>query len=180
MNITELSRIGGQTVTPTVFFLFAAAASAAILGGALLFQFVGGLQPCPLCLYQRVPYVTVIALGTIGGLLAWRGLLSSTAATLIATLFALIFLTGGGIAGFHTGVEQGWWTGSTECVGAGGDAASTEELMQAILDAPAVRCDEIAWSLFGISLAGFNLLLSLALVAASAVVVSGWIRDARA
>jgi len=144
--------------------LLTALLSAAILGAALLSQFVGGLQPCVLCLYQRWPYVATIALGLAGFALARR---HPGAARAALGLAGLVFLVGAGIAGFHVGVEQGWWQGTAECGAPAGGAMTLEALRAQVLAAPVVRCDEVPWSLFGISMAGYNLLISLAMAAAA-------------
>ncbi len=132
-----------------------------VLVGALGAEHIGGIQPCALCLYQRMPYYAVIAIGLIGLVLARQ----NWARPAQLGLSALAFLAGAGIAGFHVGVEQHWWAGLASC--GGGDQINTaqtvEELRKALTAAPVVRCDEIPWSLFGISLAGFNLIISLGL-----------------
>ncbi len=133
------------------------AASVGVLGTALLFQFVGGLQPCVLCIYQRWPYVVVIALAA-----AALFFLGDRGRSLALAVSGLVFLAGAGIAAFHVGVEQGWWQGTSACGGTV-SASSLEALKAQLLAAPVVRCDEVAWSLFGISMAGYNLLLSLGL-----------------
>lgn len=138
--------------------------SAAILGAALLSQYVGGLQPCVLCVYQRWPYVVTIALGLAGFVLARR---HPAAARIMLALAGLTFLVGGGIAFFHVGVEQGWWQGTSGCGAPTGGAMTLEDLRAQVLAAPVVRCDEVSWSLLGISMAGYNFLVSLALAAAT-------------
>ena len=140
---------------PIVLFL----ASAATLLGALAFQFIGGLDPCVLCIYQRWPYLVVV------GLCAFALVVKPLARP---ALFGcgIVFLVGVGLAAYHVGVEQGWVAGTAAC-GAGGGAASVDELRAQIMNAPTTRCDEVAWSLFGISMAGYNLLISLALAALS-------------
>jgi disulfide bond formation protein DsbB len=142
-------------------------ASATMLGGAWGFQLLGGLHPCTLCLYQRWPYWVVIViagLATVGARhLGARGI------ALMAALCALIFLASAGVAGFHNGIEQHWWDGLTAC--GGGDFnnpnMSIEELKTRLLAAPVVRCDEVPWSLFGISLTGYNFIASLVFALAS-------------
>lgn len=138
--------------------------SAAILGAALLSQYVGGLQPCVLCVYQRWPYVVTIALGLAGFALARR---HPAAARIALALAGLTFLAGGCIAGFHVGVEQGWWQGTSGCGAPAGGAMTLEDLRAQVLAAPVVRCDEVPWSLLGISMAGYNFLISLALAGAA-------------
>src|SRR5690606_26210528 len=109
------------------------------------------------CVYQRWPYVATIALGLAGFALARR---HPAAARIALGLAGLTFLVGGGIAGFHVGVEQGWWQGTSGCgapaSGTGGGAMTLEQLRAQVLAAPVVRCDEVPWSLLGISMAGYN------------------------
>jgi disulfide bond formation protein DsbB len=133
-------------------------ASAAVLGGALVFQYVVGLRPCELCLYQRWPYDGAILIA-LAALVAGRRALTSAA----LGLCALGFLVGAGLAFYHVGVEQRWFAGPAACTGAPAAATTAEELRKQLLAEPVVRCDEPQWSLFGISLAGWNLLASLAL-----------------
>ncbi len=139
-------------------------ASAAVLGAALLSQYVGGLEPCALCIYQRAPYAAAIALAAAGFAMARR----RKAVGGLHGLAAAAFLIGAGIAAYHVGVEWRWWAGTEACAGAGG-ARSVDELRAQIMSAPAVRCDEAAWSLFGVSMAGYNFLASLALAGFSAL-----------
>jgi disulfide bond formation protein DsbB len=138
--------------------------SAVILGAALLSQFAGGLQPCVLCVYQRWPYVATILLGLAGFALARR---HPGAARAALGLAGLVFFVGGGIAGFHVGVEQGWWQGTSGCGAPTGGAMTLEDLRAQVLAAPVVRCDEVPWSLLGISMAGYNFIISLALAGAA-------------
>ena len=133
--------------------------SAAILGGALGFQYLGGLAPCEMCLWQRWPHLAAIALG----LLAWA--LRSN--RVVVALAALATATSGGLGIFHVGVEQHWWEGITTC-SATAATGSSAEIMAQIMAAPVVRCDAIAWSLFGVSMAGWNAICSL-LVAGGAL-----------
>ena len=127
------------------------AGSAALLGGALLFQYVGGLAPCEMCVWQRWPHVAALALG----LVAWA--LRSNRAVVALAAFAV--LVSAGLAVFHVGVEQQWWQGVTACSAslAGGSQA---DILASIMNTPLVRCDAVAWSLFGISMAGWNAVLS--------------------
>ena len=144
-------------------------AAAAMLAGAWGFQLIGGLQPCALCLYQRWPYWIVVAIAGASVLVARR--LGPRGLAGVAGACALVFAAGAGIAGFHVGVEQGWWEGLAACGGGGGDLndpnLSIEELKARLFATEIVRCDEVPWSLFGISLAGYNFLASLAFAAAS-------------
>ena len=136
-----------------------AIAGVVMLGGALLFQHVAGLQPCVLCLYQRWPWAVAIGLGIIA-LAFWR---HPKARSVMAGLGGLTLLVGAGIAAFHVGVEQGWWEGTPGCGGAPLSGGSIEDITAQLLATPVIRCDEVAWSLAGISMAGYNFLISLAL-----------------
>lgn len=147
-------------------FVALLAASVAILGAAFAFQWLGGLQPCVLCIWQRYPYAVVVGLAGLGAGLARAGAARPILALLLVACAAAL-LVNAGIAAFHVGVEQRWWEGTPGCVGQTAGAATVEELRRRLLEAPVVRCDEVAWSLFGISMAGYNFLLSLALAGAS-------------
>jgi disulfide bond formation protein DsbB len=137
--------------------------SLAVIGGALFSQYVGGLTPCELCLLERWPYYVAIPLLVIA--LA-RGARGSLALGLIV-LVALLFLASSGLAFYHVGVEQHWFAGPTACTGTGGTAHTVEELKAQLMNQQPVRCDEVPWSLFHISLAGWNLVASLVLAALS-------------
>ena len=138
------------------------AASVAILAAAFAFQLFGGLQPCELCLWQRYPYGVVIGLAGVGLGLTRAGL-SQRPLVILLAVCAIVLLIGTGIAAFHVGVEQKWWQGTSACVGNLSTTNSIDDLRQKLLAAPVIRCDEIAWSLFGISMAGYNVLMSGAL-----------------
>ena len=123
----------------------------ALLGGALLSQYVGGLYPCEMCWWQRYPHGVAI-------LLALGAMLSPIAAPRtrpLVLLAALAIAVSGAIGAFHAGVEYKWWEGITTCTTNG--ATSLNDIMSV----PLVRCDQVQWSLAGISLAGFNAILSL-------------------
>lgn len=134
--------------------LGAAFGSLALLGGAYFFQYGLGLAPCVLCLWQRWPHWTAVALGLALLVLPWRGL---------AVIGAGAMATGVAIAGYQVGVEQGWWPGPNTCAAPDLAGQNPAELLEAILAAPVVRCEDVAWSLFGISMAGWNALASLVL-----------------
>jgi len=139
------------------------AASIAVLGGAFAFQYVGGLAPCVLCLYQRYPYGITIALSLLALALAGR---PGGAGTVRIALYlcAAVFAAGAAIAVFHVGVEQHWWQGTAEC-GVTNAGQTLAELERTLKTAPVVRCDEVSWSLFGISMAGYNAIVSVLLAA---------------
>ena len=122
----------------------------ALLAGAYGFQYIGNLAPCEMCWWQRYALFATAALAGLAIVTRNRGL---AAASIVA------LLVNAGIAGFHVGVEQHWWQGITTCAAAP-MVGSTADVMSEIMAAPLVRCDAIAWSLFGISMAGWNALIS--------------------
>lgn len=157
-------------VTP----LFIAAAAVSALAAALISQFGFDLQPCVLCIWQRWPYVAAIVLA-LAAVVLRRNATVSIALTALAVLAVLV---SGGIGAFHVGVEQGWWDGTSGC----GSTSSTDDLAALraqIMNAPIVRCDEVAFSLFGISMAGWNVLFALgvALVAIRAMLKQIFVRS---
>jgi len=137
--------------------IFLILGSAAMLMGALFFQEVMDLPPCVLCVYQRIPYIVVI------GFCVPAILLRGCPALLMLSLSALALYIDAAVAGFHVGVEKGWWEGLGECSGNFNENMTIEELRAAVLDAPIVRCSETPWSLFGISMAGYNMVIALAM-----------------
>ena len=144
-----------MTLSRKSLMLLAAAGSLALLLGAWAFQYIGGLPPCKLCIWQRYPHVVAIFIGAIAlrfgnAALAWLG--------------ALAALTTAGIGGYHTGVERGWWEGPTTCTSAPIGGLSTDELFDQIMSAPLVRCDEVPWDMLGLSMASWNMVISLGLV----------------
>lgn len=133
--------------------LLAAAGSAALLAGAFAFQHIGGLQPCPLCLWQRWPHAAAVAIGLAVLVLGPRRWL--LAAGLLAALVAA------GLGLYHAGVEQAWWEGPQSCAvmsEIGGMSAG--DLLAQIEAAPVVRCTDITWSMWGLSMAAWNAVLS--------------------
>ena len=144
-------------LSPRSWILLAGAGSAALLAGALAFQYIGGLAPCPLCIWQRWPHVAAVVLAAVG--IALGGHLRP-----VAALGALAMLTGAGLGVYHTGIERNWWEGPATCAAANDiGSMSADQLMAQIMDAPLVRCDEVAWELLGLSMASWNALASLAL-----------------
>lgn len=126
---------------------------AALLGGAYISQYVFGLYPCEMCWWQRWPHFAALVPAILAFFVGSDGF-----KRVLVALAALAILTSGLIGGFHAGVEYGWWEGITGCatnnVGQGGN------VLDNIMDAPLIRCDVAPWTLFGISLAGYNFLLS--------------------
>jgi disulfide bond formation protein DsbB len=138
----------------TFLMLLAGAGSAAMLAGAFAFQYIGGLAPCAMCLWQRWPHAVAVVIGLLALLLPARAL---------AWLGALAALTTAGLGVFHTGVERGWWEGPSTCTSGSVAGVSPEQLLNQILAAPVVRCDEVAWEMLGLSMASWNAVASLAL-----------------
>lgn len=144
--------------------------SAVSLMTALIAQYVYGLQPCILCLYQRLPYGVAAILGAIGLAALYKHEWQKIAAFTVF-LSSVTFLIGSVIASYHFGVEQHWWTSFLEVCAADFDAADTDDLMGLLSAKPAVRCDVVAWAdpVFGLSMAGHNALFSMGLAVTCAV-----------
>jgi disulfide bond formation protein DsbB len=141
----------------------ALATPAVLLGGAYVAQYGFGLFPCEMCWWQRYPHFAAFGLAALA-------FLFRPGRALVA-LAALAIGISGLIGAFHAGVEYGWWEGVTACtadLGAGGG-----DPLEAILNAPLVRCDVAPWSLLGVSLAGWNFLFSTAAALAIAVLLAG-------
>lgn len=136
--------------------LFASLVAAAMLAGAFAFQFAG-YPPCEMCWWQRYPYFAVVALGLAAK--AVRALPTR----LVLAVMALLFALDASLALFHVGVEQKWWEGITSCAASVDLSGDMDAALDAIMNAPIVRCDEIAWSLFGISMAGYNFIIATAM-----------------
>jgi disulfide bond formation protein DsbB len=134
--------------------LLATLGSIAILGGAFAFQYLGHMPPCKLCLWQRWPHAAAIGFGVLGlatGRREWA----------IAGMLAALATSGLGV--YHAGVEQMWWEGPTTCTSQPISGLTTDQLLTQIMNAPVVRCDEIVWSLFGLSMAAWNAIASFVL-----------------
>ena len=140
MNELQLRAIG-----PTLGSLL-------LLLGALGFEYVGGLAPCHLCILQRWPHGIAVVLGLF--ILVWPR-------RWLALVAGLVVLDGAGTGLYHVGVERGWWQGPTTCTAATPGSMAPGELLDQILATPVVLCDQVAWSMLGISMAGWNVILSL-------------------
>ena len=144
-------------MTRRTLVLLATLGSAALLLGAFAFQYIGGYLPCKMCLWQRWPHAAAILLGVayLGGgprALIWLGALAAAIT--------------GAIGIFHAGVEWKWWPGPASCTGGGLDLGAMNGGDLLSMDAPTglVLCDEIVWQFLGLSMAGWNAVLSLVLV----------------
>ena len=132
--------------------------SVAALSIVFIAQYGFNLNPCVLCVYQRWPLVAVIAF-----VLVWYGLRNKLPAGIFKVLCALAFATTAGIAAFHVGVEQHWWQGTSTCTADAATVTSLSALKAQIMAAPIAKCDEVAWQMFGISMAGFNFIFAAAM-----------------
>jgi disulfide bond formation protein DsbB len=141
----------------------------ALLGGAYASQYLGGLHPCEMCWWQRYPHVAAIPLA----LAAYASRGRPCVSALLAGLAGLAVGISGLIGLFHAGVEYGWWEGLTTCstTPSGGSGA---DMLNQIMATPMIRCDVAPWSLFGISLAGYNGLLSGAAALAILALLLQW------
>lgn len=138
-----------------------AAASAGALGLAYIAQYGFALWPCSLCWAQRVPYV----LALVFALIALTPALDAAERRKVALLCAALFLFNAGLAFYHVGVEEKWWLGPTECIGRP-MAFSVQDLAAAVTQTGRTGCDEAAFRLFGISMAGYNVIAALAFAGA--------------
>ena len=139
----------------------AAGIAAATILGAYFFEYVLHYQPCPLCLDQRIPYYVAIPVAAAVAVAAHAGAPRLLLAGGLVVV-AVAMLIGGGLGVYHSGVEWRWWAGPSDCSGPLAGFGSAGGLLQTIESTPVVRCDEAAWRLFGLSLAGYNVLISLA------------------
>lgn len=144
---------------PALWLLLALATT--VLGAAYVFQYGFGYTPCPLCLYQRLPWWLSLGLSAVA--LAVSGRCRSGAAWGLALIGGVLTI-GAALAIWHAGIEWALWPGPTACSGGSG-ATDVETLRRAILSASVTRCDEAPWALFGLSMAGYNALASVAGVA---------------
>jgi disulfide bond formation protein DsbB len=129
----------------------ALALPASLMAGALGSQYIGGLYPCEMCMWQRWPHDVAIVLALFA--FAFR---KASMDQLMVFLAAVAILVSGAIGAFHAGVEYGWWEGVTRCA-----VTARGVTIEDIMRAPVVRCDHAPWTLAGVSLAGFNALFSL-------------------
>jgi disulfide bond formation protein DsbB len=148
--------------------LAVALGAAATIGGALVFEHVLGYVPCKLCLIQRNPYYLAIPLGLAAALVPPRW------ARMGLWLLAAIFIVSVGLGAYHAGVEWGFWAGPSDC---GGGAASGSgnvgDFLNQLQSTRVVSCTEAAWRFLGLSLAGWNVLISLAFAAVAAKAAAG-------
>jgi disulfide bond formation protein DsbB len=128
----------------------------ALLGGAYGFQLIGHLYPCEMCWWQRYPHFAALVPAALA--FAVR---PGPVRTLLVLAAGVLIAVSGAIGVFHAGVEYHWWPGITPCTSTAKLGGSPAEVLAAIMKAPIIRCDVAQWKLAGISLAGFNAIVSL-------------------
>jgi disulfide bond formation protein DsbB len=127
------------------------AVSGSLLLGALAFQYLGGMKPCEMCFWQRYAHLAVLGVA---------GLALLTGNRALGWLAVLAMMVAAGLGLFHAGVEQDWWEGVTACTAPVSAGMSADAMLDSLMNAPLVRCDEIPWSLAGVSMAGWNAIVS--------------------
>lgn len=130
--------------------------SAALLTGAFLFEYIGGLAPCKMCIWQRWAHLAVIVVAKLS--------LTKLPRRLILFMIGSAATASALIAGYHAGVEWQLWTGPSGCTAALSSSISAADLVDDLLATAMVRCDEVAWSLFGLSMAGWNMVFSIGII----------------
>ena len=161
---------------------FALAASLAMLAGAHAFEKFGGLAPCNLCLKQREVYWGAVAVAGVATLWAVVSRASRGTPRVASFLLGVIFITGAATAVFHMGGEYGWWTLPASCMGTGEAADLSSLKALALGDGPVTAlpsCGDVAWSFLGLSMAGWNALVSAGLAVFS-LLAAKRPKDARA
>jgi disulfide bond formation protein DsbB len=144
--------------------LAVALGAAATVGGALIFEHAFGYVPCKLCLIQRNPYYIAIPLGLVAALLPPRWVRAGL------WLLALVFVVSAGLGAYHSGVEWGFFAGPSDCGGgSGAGTGNVGDFLNQLQSTRVVSCTEAAWRFLGLSLAGWNVLISLALAAFAAM-----------
>ncbi len=155
-----------NTLTARNWPLLALLLSLSLWLGALGFQHIGGMQPCQMCYWQRHAHKAVLVIAVLA-LLTRQTTMNRSWERRFLVLLGFAFLVSFGLALWHTGVEYTWWTGPRSCMG-GTVVIDTADLLKA-LEAPihTPSCGEVPWSMFGISMAGYNAILSLGAAALS-------------
>lgn len=167
-SIANRSQAFGHVNPALTAALAITAIAAATLAGAWFFQLVLDIRPCPLCLEQRYAYYLAIPLGALVALAAAK---DAPRGVLIAGLaiLALAALGNAWLGAYHAGVEWGLWQGPTDCTGPVGNLGSAGDLLKRLDTVKVIRCDEVQWRFLGLSLAGYNVLISLLMAA-----IAGW------
>ncbi len=166
-SVANPSHAGGDANPALTAAVAVTVIAAATLAGAWFFQLVLDIRPCPLCLEQRYAYYLAIPLGALTALAAARG---APRAVLYAGLaiLAAAALGNAWLGAYHAGVEWGFWKGPTDCTGPVGNLGSAGNLLERLDTVRVIRCDEVQWRFLGLSLAGYNFLISLLMAAIAA------------
>jgi disulfide bond formation protein DsbB len=174
-DITVNSPIGRGTSPALAAALAILVIAAATLAGAWYFELVLDIRPCPLCLEQRYAYYLAVPLAALTMLAAGR---HAPRGLLIGGLVILALAALGNVVlgTYHAGVEWGFWQGPTDCTGPVGNLGSAGTLLERLDTVKVIRCDEVQWRFLGLSLAGYNVLISLLM---AAVAVWGIVRSTR-
>lgn len=168
MNATASQSHAPKQANPAFAAALAIAVIAAMtLAGAWFFELVLDIRPCPLCLEQRYAYYLAIPLGA---LVAFAAMKDAPRAVLLAGLaiLALAALGNAGLGVYHAGVEWKFWQGPTDCSGPVVNLGSAGNLLERLDTVKVIRCDEVQWRFLGLSLAGYNVLISLLMAAIAA------------
>ena len=168
--MAEATLGGGRGMTPRfaraeIGRLIALLLPLALLGGALGSQYLGGLHPCEMCYWQRWPHAFAIPIAA----LAFAAPAASRNSRALVLLAATLIAISGAIGVYHAGVELGVFEGATACTSTA-RAATTKELLDQLMKVPLVRCDQVQWAFLGISMAGWNAILSL-----GGAALAGWL-----
>lgn len=148
-----------KPLTRRVLITLATLGSVLALTSAYAFEYLGGLAPCHLCWLQRYPHFAALALGALALMIR-----SALLIRLLALAGALASLTTSALGAYHTGVERQWWPGPTTCTSGSIANISAKDLLAQIQAAPVVKCDEVAWQMLTLSMASWNMILSLGLL----------------
>lgn len=155
-------------INPVQLAFYLGLVSLALILGALGFQYYARLPPCEMCMWQRYPHIAAAIVGIGGAIVIRAGLLDRKLGVPLVVVIALLVAASGALGVYHAGVEWHWWPGPTSCTGSAFRFQGTLDLT-----APIVRCDAAAWRLFGLSLAGYNALISLGFALAGFVLLAG-------
>jgi disulfide bond formation protein DsbB len=166
-SVTNPSHTRGDANPALTAALAIAVIAAATLAGAWFFQLVLDIRPCPLCLEQRYAYYLAVPLGALIAVAAAR---DAPRAVLYAGLAVLAAAALGNawLGAYHAGIEWGFWQGPTDCTGPVGNLGSAGNLLERLDTVKVIRCDEVQWRFLGLSLAGYNFLISLLMAAIAA------------
>jgi len=167
LDVIRPSHTGDKTDPALTAALAITAIAAATLMGAWFFQLVLDIRPCPLCLEQRYAYYLAVPLGALVAIAAVKGAPRALIYAGLAAL-ALAALANAGLGAYHAGIEWGFWPGPTECTGPVLDLGKAGSLFDNLDKVKVIRCDEVQWRFLGVSLAGYNVLISLLMAAIAA------------